>query len=788
MTAKKTLIGTTARWLVNRLDQKRLPQISGEIRLEGLSGMVEIIRDRWGVPHIYADRPEDGLFGQGFVHAQDRLFQMELNRRTAQGRLSELFGELALDTDRTARTFGFNRLGKADWENASGELRSGILAYTAGVNAFLEQKRVKLPVEFSLLSHRPDLWEPEDTMAFSRVMMWQLSHAWQGELVRAEIAERVGAENASELEIEYPLENPLILPSGIEFNAIDPDGVIRKKTRPFLDRGKGSNSWVVSPSCSETGSAVLCNDMHLGLTIPCLWYQVHLKFGEELHVSGVSLPGLPYVLVGHNDRIAWGMTLAFTDAEDLFIEQVDSQDRYLFRDEWMSAEIIDEIIEVKGHPTPHHEKVLITRHGPIISDVVGQPNQKLSVNSMALRPNRAVEGWYRLNKAKNWDDFVDAMSLIDAPQLNVTYADVENNIGSWVTGKVPMRSEGDGSVPVPGWSGEYEWIGEVPFEEMPHALNPERGYLVSCNHKIVADNTPYFFGNVWMNGYRARRLEELIESRDKVSMEDHKAFQMDVMCLPGLAFVERLDGKTDPDGDVQLAVGLLRVWDGYLTPTTIGGTVYEVARYTLIRNLLEPGLGSDLVDRFMGKGFHPLLSNAQEFYGHDTVILLRLLDNPDSWWVKQAGGREVVLSKSLKGAIEWLRQNLGADESVWQWGKIHQVNFQHPLSIQKPFDQVFDRGPFPVGGDTDTLLQTAINPDDPYDNKAWSPSFRQIIDMGDLSQSLTIIPPGQSGQVSSRHYDDLARPWLEGTYQPMLWTREQVESESQAVLVLKSEE
>jgi penicillin amidase len=784
MSSRKTLLGTAAHWFVNRLDRKRLPQIDGEIKLEGLSAPVEIIRDRWGVPHIYADTSEDGLFGQGFVHAQDRLFQMELNRRTAQGQLSDLFGEIALDTDRTARTFGFNRLGMADWEILSDKLKSQFLAYTAGVNAYLGQKRLKLPVEFSMLSHRPDPWKPEDSMAFTRVMIWQLSHAWQGEIIRAEIAEKVGADNASELEIHYPPENPLTLPGGIEFNAIDPEGKIRKLPGPFLNRGIGSNSWVVSPHRSETGNAVLCNDMHLPLSLPSLWYQIHLKFGEELQVTGVSLPGIPYIMVGHNDRIAWGMTLAFTDAEDLFIEQIDSQDRYLFHDEWHSAEIIEEIIEVKGHAVPHVEKVMVTRHGPIISDVVGKPDQKLAVNSMALRSNRAVEGWYRLNVAKNWDDFVDAMALIEAPQLNVTYADVENNLGFWVTGKVPVRSNGDGSVPVPGWSGEYEWIGEVPFDEMPHALNPEQGYLVTCNQKIVGNNTPYFLGNVWMNGFRARRLVELIESREAVSMDDHKKFQMDVKCLPGVAFVDSLEGVTDPDMDVQLALRLLREWDGYLTTTSIGGTVYEVSRYTIILNLLEPGLGHDLTTRFMGKGFHPLLSQTHEFYGHDTVVMLRLLDSPDSWWVRQAGGRDVVLSKSLQQTIRWLREHLGEDHSEWQWGKIHRVNFQHPLSVQKPFDQVFDRGPFPIGGDTDTPLQTAIHPEDPYDNKAWSPSFRQIVDMGDLSQSFTIIPPGQSGHVASPHYDDLAQSWLEGRYHPMLWTREQVEDDPEGFLVL----
>jgi len=775
MPTNKTFLGSFARSVLTWMSRPRLPQVDGEISLPGLDAPVEIYRDQWGIPHIYAQLLPDALFAQGFVHAQDRLFQMELNRRTAQGTLSEIFGDIALDTDRTARTFGFNRLGRADCEKASDELKEGISAYVSGVNAFLDHPKTKLPVEFTLLGFRPKPWQPEDTMAFTRVMMWQLSHAWQGEIIKAEIIEKVGAENAAELEINYPAENPLGLPKGIEFNALDPDGSLRKSTGPFLERGKGSNAWAISPRRSETGNAVLCNDMHLALSMPSLWYEIHLNGGDDLHATGVSLPGVPMVLVGHNNHIAWGMTLAFTDAEDLFIEQLDSQNRYLYKDEWHDAQIIEESIPVKGRKEPHIEEVIITRHGPIISDVVAHATQKVAVNSMALRPSPAFDGWLKLNRAKGWDDFVEAVRLIEAPQLNVAYADVESNIGYWVTGKVPVRLKGDGSVPVPGWTGEYEWVGEVPFEEMPHTLNPEQGYLVTCNNKIVSDDYPHHLGREWMNGYRARRLTELIEGQDKLSMQDHAQFHVDVKCLPGLELVARFEGITASEADVQTALKLLREWDGFLSPESVVGTLYEVIRYGLVRNLLEPGLGPELSMRLMGEGFHPLLMHSNEFYGQDTVILLRLLDNPDSWWVQQAGGRDDVIVKSIKGALDWLRENLGPEPDDWAWGTIHQVNFEHALGLQKPLDQVFNRGPYPIGGDTDTPCQTAMLPHDPYDNKAWSPTFRQIVDMGDLSKSVVIVPPGQSENVASPNYDNLIQPWLEGEYHPMLWTRDQVE-------------
>lgn len=780
------LLGSLAKIGFTWLSRQRLPKISGSLTLPGLVSSVEVLRDQWGIPHIFASNLHDLFFAQGFVHAQDRLWQMELNRRIAQGRLSELFGEIALDTDRATRTFGFNRLGATDWQNANQEIKDVISAYAEGINAFLKDPSSKLPIEFSLLRHQPEPWQPQDTTAFARVMIWQLSHAWYSEIVRAQVIQTVGEEHAAELEIHYPPENPITLPSGIEFNRLDLQGMLQKTQGPFLQRGMGSNAWAISGSKSITGKPILCNDMHLALGIPCLWYENHLV-ADNINIFGVSLPGVPLVLVGHNDHIAWGMTLAFTDCEDLFVEQLDTQNptRYLFKDKWVDVQIIPEVILVKGRSEPHIENVAITHHGPIISDVIGHPEQRLAVQSMALQPSPAMQGWLLLNQAQGWNDFVEAMRLIEAPQLNVAYADVEGNIGYWVTGKVPIRAKGTGMIPAPGWTGEYEWQGIVPFEEMPHALNPQAGYLVTCNHKVVPDDYPYFLGTVWMNGYRARRITEVLASKEKLTMDDLRSLHTDFFCIPGLEFVKRLSTFQSDDPDVKLALQYLCAWDGYLTANSIAGTIYEVTRYTLVRNLLEPGLGTELTLQLMGQGFHPILLASHEFYGHDTVALLRLMDKPDSWWVKQAGGWEKVLTTSIKQAIAWLRSNLGPEVEDWRWGRIHRAIFPHALGAQKPLDRVFNRGPFPIGGDTDTPCQTAMHPHDPYDNKAWAPSFRQVIDLGDLAQSEAIIPPGQSGHLGSPHYDDFAMPWLKGEYHPLLWTRQQIESHLEGKLTLE---
>lgn len=780
------ILAPVARPIITWMSRRNLPQTDGRIKVEGLIEPVEVIRDKWGIPHIMAKNPSDLFFAQGFTHAQDRLWQMEVNRRTAQGRLSEIFGEIALDTDRAVRTFGFNRLAQTDWDLYDDFAKEAIVAYTKGVNAYLEANQSKLPVEFTLIRHQPGPWHPLDSIAFMRIMMWQLSHSWYSEIVRAQVIEATNPERAAELEIHYPEQNPTTLPTGIDFNLLDSEGQLTKAPGPFINRGIGSNAWAVSGDKSITGKPYLCNDMHLQISLPSLWYQAHLAAGTY-QVAGVTLPGVPGVMVGHNAHIAWGMTLAFTDCEDLFIERFnpDSPNEYLTEDGWKEAEIITERISVKGEVNPHLEKIVITRHGPVVSDVVGYTQERVAVNSMALRPSIAFQGWLVLDQAAGWDEFVEAMKLIDAPQLGVTYADTEGNIGFWVTGKVPIRENGNGQIPVPGWTGEYEWVDVVPFDQMPHSFNPECGYVLNCNNRIIPEDYPYYLGNEWMNGYRARRITDKLVSKDKFSPDDFRKLHLDFTCLPGLELLPHLHGFTSDDPDIQKAVEILNNWDGKLNPESIGGTIYEVFRYSLVRNLLEPALGEDLCNKIMGQGFHPLLLQSNEFYGHDTVTMLRLLDNQNSWWVQNAGGKSELLTKSIKQSVDWLKDELGSDMSKWHWGKIHRVSFQHSLSLQKPLDSVFNRGPFPIGGDTDTPCQTAMLPNDPYDNQAWAPSFRQIVDLSDLSQSVAVFPPGQSGQLGSPHYSDLIDPWITGEYFPVLWTKDQIEKASKARLILE---
>lgn len=796
MSIFNNILGSIMRPVIRTISRSRLPVRRGTQTIPTLEGRVEVFRDRWGIPHIYADNIRDALRAQGYVHAQDRLWQMELNRRTGRGSLAELFGEIALDTDRVICTFGFNRLGQADLVALPEDVRLEIEAYAEGVNAFIERAGKRLPVEFMLLGHRPEPWTPLDTLAFARVMIWQLSHAWAGEIVRARLIDAVGHTRAADLEIKYPERNPITLPEGIQFNRLKLDGMLEAARGPFLKKGLeagfGSNAWVVGPGKSTTGHAVLCNDMHLQLNAPGIWYFNHLSAGQNgaaLHVAGVSLPGAPYVMVGHNARVAWGATLAFTDCEDLFVELLSPGDphSYRFRGERVQAEVVPETIKVKNRGEPHIEEVVITRHGPLISNPLdyGQGDLALAVQSMALQPCPTIQGFRALNLARDWDEFVEAMRLIEAPQLNVVYADTDDNVGYWVTGKVPVRAKGQGLVPAEGWAGEYEWVGTVPFEEMPHALNPRQGYIVTCNHRIVPDGYPHFLGSVWMNGYRARRIVEVFEGKDKLTLADHAALHVDFGSWSGIEFVERLKGVGSDDPNVRQALDLLRKWNFVLSPDSPAASIFKVSIYYLVRNVLAPALDEDLALDYMGRGPHPLLLPVTEFDGHATVAVLAMLDDPNSWWIRQVGGREKALTSALKQAITYLRGEFGPNPDNWAWGKLHQLLITHALAVQPPLDRVFNIGPFPIGGDGDTPCQTAYVPQSPYGVNSWAPSQRQIFDMGDLANGRASIVPGQSGQVGSPHYDDLVRPWLKGQYFDVLWRREDVEAGSRDRLTLQ---
>ncbi len=771
--------------------RNRLPQLDGASKLSGLQQPVIIRRDEHGVPSVTAKNQGDLFFAQGVLHAQDRLWQMELNRRAANGTVSELVGEAGIDTDRLSRTLGFRRLAPRSWEALSLETQEIIEAYCAGINAYLNilLNQNKLPVEFSLLRHQPDEWLPLDVVAYGRLQMFVMSMGWGSALPRAKLIELVGAELAAEIDVRYPSDNPVHLPAGIELNRLHLDPMVNALNGPFIDRamdggGRGSNGWVLAPSRTESGEAMLANDMHLPLPCPSLWYAVRLQVGDY-DCGGASMPGIPGILVGRNRHIAWGATLSYADVEDLFIERQNPENSHQVRylEEWETAQIISETIHIKGDE-PLIEPVMITRHGPVLSGILNH-GEGIALCSKPLQEDVPFDGFFMLNRAADWGDFVEAVRHIPSPSLNLLYADAAGNIGYYVSGNIPVRKAGDGRLPVPGWTGEYEWAGEIPFEEMPHALNPRSGVIVSCNHRLMGDDYPHFLGDLFMNGNRAKRLHELIAGKEQISAEDCRQWQMDQLSLPAISLTPRLTKIETDDVDALLAIELLRDWDGELAADSVPASIYEVTLAQLAEIILKPTLGGELLHEILGLGSNPFLAPKTEFHNYWTVALERMLDNPNSGWLPgNRFAREGILSRALSAAVGDIRQRLGDDPRGWGWGKLHQVTFAHALAVQPPLDKIFNVGAFPLGGDPDTVAQAVTRPDAPYETNAYGVSFRQIVDWGQARRSQIMHAPGQSGQVGSPNYADLAPMWLVGELTTMFWDEEDVEQECRHQLTL----
>jgi len=798
-----------------------LPKTSGTLRAEGLKEQVEVIRDRWGVPHITARNVEDLFFAQGYVHAQDRLWQMELQRRFPSGRLAEVFGEVALEADRFMRTIGLRRAAEAEFAGVDDEERRVLEAYARGVNGFIETHRSRLPVEFTLLRFRPEPWTPTDSVACMKVMAWDLSANWKSELLRARLVAKLGPERAATLELPVHPDTPAIV-HGPETRGASPAVASAQSRQPEalqaayrqcaehlgaallassslpsspspvsgLESG-GSNNWVVDGSRSAGGAPLLANDVHLSLSIPSVWYECHLMGGgnNEYSVAGVSFPGIPSVVIGHNEHVAWGMTTAWQDVQDLYIERFNPENprQYEFQGQWQEAQVVREEIGVKGQREPVVEEVLLTRHGPVISKLVGE-EQPLALRWTALEPGHMLRCTLNYNRARNWEEFTAALRDWSCPPHNFVYADVEGNIGFYQPGWVPQRARGFGLVPVPGWSGEYEWLGYLPFEELPHAYNPPEGWLATANNKVMDERYPHFIGADWEHSLRAQRIVELLHSREKHTVADFLAMQLDDL-NPVARQVQPVLAAVEPEGELsRRAVEIIREWDCRMAADSVAASIYETWLHCFLHRVFDEPLG-DLADAVVGCSIVPL-SEMGPLGKRAALLLLSLLtDEPLSTWLvaaapQAADPRRELLRQALDEALKLLRQELGEDMEGWLWGRLHQAAFNHPLGSVKPLNRLFSRGPFPLGGNQDTLLRAVFAPRFPFSPVTVCDSLRLVCDPADWRRSVIVTSSGQSGHPASRHYADQIPLWLEGRSRPMLWERADIEQEAEARLLL----
>ncbi len=749
--------------------RRPFPQTAGTLVVPGLNAPVQIVRDRWGIPHVYAESAHDVFFAQGYVHAQERLWQMDFNRRVPSGRLSEIFGEATLSSDRFLRTIGMRRAAEDEWAHLDPETAASLVAYAAGVNAFLA-RHTPLPIEFLLLRYRPEPWTPVDTLAFARLLAWTLSGNWKHQLLRADLISRFGVDGARVLIPPYPQDAPTVVPEAATVRSVNAAPLLPLLDAPGGLAGIGSNNWAVSGARTPSGWPLLANDPHLDAQMPSVWYEMHLQ-GGPYNVTGATLPGAPGVVIGHNEQLAWGVTNAGPDVQDLYIERFNPADptRYLYRGEWVPLTVVREQIRVKGRREPVVEVVRITRHGPVINNVVEGLGAFLAMRWTALDPGTVFASVLHLDRARTWEEFRDALQLWSGPAQNFVYADRKGNIGYQLAGRIPTRANGSGLVPVPGWTGTFEWVGEIPFSRLPSVLNPPRGYIATANNRIAPEGYPYHLTHQWDPGYRARRIETLLASNDRVTVDYMRTMQMDLVSLPGRATVSAL-------ADVHLShepeAGLLaelRAWDGALVPSSRPAAVYEAFRTALVPLVFKDVLGPDLYKQYVEQ---------PEVW---QPVLIRLMEDPAStWWAPR--GRDAVVAEALTQAGALLIQRLGPDRSGWSWGRLHRMRFVHPLGRLPALSWVFNAVAPPTGGDLFTVNSGGFALGS-FDQVVVA-SYRQIIDVGDWDRSLSIHTTGQSGLPFHPHYRDFTSLWARGGYHPMIFSRSRVEQEMRTVLRL----
>ncbi len=753
--------------------RRPLPMLDGEVRLKGLSAPVDIVRDRWGIPHISAREALDAYFGQGYCHAQDRLWQMELTRRLGSGRLAEVFGKDALDIDRFQRRVGLRRSAQREWETLAGGVREILRAYAAGVNACLDGLigAKKLPVEFVLARFQPQPWEPVDTLVFARYLAYSQTPNWDSELVRSRLIARVGYATAASFEPDVWQPDTDAVP---QLGDWGPAELPPRGDLPPLELTGGplaSNAWVVSGSRSSTGKPLLANDPHMFPRFPSVFYEAHLTAGGELNVAGASVPGAPGILIGHNRHIAWGITASMADASDLYVERLDPGDarRTEFAGRWESGTLVREPISVKGGGLPLIEEVLITRrHGPLLTPTGSLPDEHrpLALRSMVLEAPSATAAMLAINAATSWDEFRAAARQWGAPAMNLTYADAAGNIGYQMVGSVPIRQRGEGLVPSPGWSGQYEWTGTIPFDDLPSAFNPTDGLWANANHDVAKPGRPGqqgqpFIAREFIDPARYQRIRQVLESKPRHSAVDFGALQADEVSLPARRVVAALVEHVSPRGGVERrALEELRRWDGRVSADSPAACVYEVFRNELVRARYAAVVG-DMLPALLGVGVHPLLAATSSHYFLQTQRVLAFVE---------ASPGDPAVSRAFHASIGWLVRKLGSNVANWRWGRLHQLKLEHALSLRKPLGLLFDVPAFGWGGDLETVRAGGSWPG-AFNVAGPISAYRFIADCGDWDSSLACLPGGQSGHRGSPHYADQVDAWRRVAYHPLSFTR-----------------
>ena len=814
------------------LIRQSFPQTSGEVALPGLHGPVEVLRDRTGIPHIYAQDEHDLFMAQGYVHAQDRFWQMDFWRHIGAGRLSEMFGDSQVETDAFIRTLGWPRLAEEEWEAADEGTRSVLQAYADGVNAYLAgHQGGHLSLEYAVLkltnaTYAPEAWQPVHSLTWAKAMAWDLGGNMQAELERAVLLPQLGEDRLSDLYPAYPEANPVIVP-GFSLADSPPTSPVASQDYAAaaeslalvlarverLNRltggglsGIGSNNWVIAGSRTDSGMPILADDMHLGIRMPSIWYEngLHCASITEtcgLNVVGFSFVGLPAVVVGHNDRIAWGVTNAGPDVQDLYLERLnpDNPDQYQVDGEWQLMVAREEVILVAGGP-PVTIRVRQTRHGPVLSDAdeellalaegaaiaEGSP-MAVSLRWTALEPSTILRAALNVDRAQNFDEFRAALREWDVPSQNFVYADIDGNIGYQMPGRVPIRRSGDGSFPAAGWTDRGDWIGAIPFEELPTAYNPPSGFIATANNRAVDGTYPYLLTTMPDLGFRAARIVELLQAAEEpFTAEAMRRIHGDTYHAAGpiltpylLALDFHSAGQPADEASqatkLETVVAELATWDSHNDPGSRGAAIFNA----IWRHMILRTFGDDLPE-----GWLP--DDEVAF-----VVVENLLQRPgDPWWddlrTPALETRNEILRLAAADAVQELEQRLGEEISGWTWGALHGATFRNETLGESgigPIEALFNRGPYPTGGGASIVNATGWSYEEGYE-VAWVPSQRMVLDLSDWDRALAIHTTGQSGHAFHPHYVDMADRWAQIDYAPLPWTRTVVERQTEGTLRL----
>jgi penicillin G amidase len=756
---------------LGEMAQQSLSQLRGTIKITGLRQPVEVLRDRWGVAHIYARNQHDLFFAQGFVAAQDRLFQMELWKRSGQGRLAEILGSSALLGDINARLLEYRGDMNSEYESYSPDTKAILTAFTDGINAYINTRlrgNQGLPLEFQVAGFKPEPWKPEDCL--NRMAAFAMTGNGFSELAHAEAVAALGASKATQL-FEFNPAVELDPAPGADFSGLSPKlfrNVLGSDVRIEFPPStfEESNNWAVSGTLTRSGKPLLANDPHRVIAEPSLRYMVHLV-APGWNVIGAGEPGLPGVAVGHNQNIAWGFTIFGLDQQDLYLEQLNPADRLQYKVEhgWAGMRLLKETFGIRGGPNVQVE-LKFTRHGPVVWE---DSRRALVLHWVGTEPGTAgYLGSLAVDRARNWQEFESAMARWKVPSENIVYADREGNIGEHSVGLAPVRKNWTGLLPLPG-NGKYEWSGFLPMSELPHSFNPSAGFIATANHRMIPEGYPYKVGYQWDPGFRFRRITEVLaEARGKgrkLAVEDMEQLQNDVLSLAALAFIKLLPHT---GGQPEPGLRMLLNWNGVIRSDSAAAALYEI---------WQKDVASEVTKRVAPENLRHLVQDPSP------LMVLRYLTEGSGNSENLAPEGAQILMNALHSALDQLTELQGSDPATWSWGKLHGVRFRHPLNRLSGAEALLNLGPVERPGDGYTVNATGY-PEGTYEQE-WGASYREILDLSDWNHSLAINVPGQSGQPTSPHYQDLLPLWSEGKYFPLVYSRDLVEKAGADKLMLE---